>query len=148
MWKITLIVMLLVVSSAPLASASPTYLRVDEVTMWLEGYNATLELKYELNFLAKTYVLLFGAKTIEPEIRKFLPFEEIKILKLNDKRALVRVINITRSVDEKSDRIYYLYQPYYFSYPIKRIVIVYPDGTRLELFNRDSTPPKIATIYK
>jgi len=138
-----LVVMLITVSYAPSA-----YLKVNEVTMWLEGYNATVELNFNLNFLAKTYVLLFGAKTIEPEIKEFLPFEEIEVLKLNDKRAVVKVINITRSVDERKDRIYYLYQPYHFSYPIKRIVIVYPDGTRLELFDRDSTPPKIATIYK
>ncbi|MDI3488297.1 MAG: hypothetical protein PWR26_1014 [Methanosarcinales archaeon] len=134
----------------PQASAQrEPYFHVDRVTMQLEGYNATFMLEFHLDTLANAYVLLFGSNAIRPDVMKFFSnFSEVKVLSLQRDRAYIRVVNITHSLDERQDRIYFLYPPYHFSQRVPIIVIRYPDGSRLELYNRDTTPAKIATVYK
>ena len=97
----------------------------------------------------KAFLLLFGSKVLQPEVMQFFPnFSDVRILSLQRDSAYIRVVNITHSVDERKDRTYFLYPPYRFSQRVPVIVIMYPDGTRLVLYNRDTTPAKIATIYK
>ena len=150
-WTVAiLVIIMLLLTVVPGASATrDSYLHVDKVTMQLEGYNATLVLYFHLDALANAYVLLFGSKGMEPEVSQFFSnFSDVRMLSLQKDSAQVKVVNITRSVDEREDRIYFLYPPYRFDQRVPVIVIMYPDGSRLELYNRDSTPAKIATTYK
>jgi len=150
-WSSLLVVLgILMLIAMPQASAQrEPYFHVDRVTMQLEGYNATFLLEFHLDTLANAYVLLFGSNAIRPDVMRFFSnISGVHVLSLQRDRAYIKVVNITHSLDERQDRIYFLYPPYHFSQKVPIIVIKYPDGSKLELYNRDTTPAKIATVYK
>jgi hypothetical protein len=120
-----------------LAEPERNYMEVTSVTMRFEGENATLTIDYNLNPVAKLYVLLFGSRYIEPKIKEiFIGFEESEIIKIDQNRAVVLAKNVSRL-----DKGYYLHSSHSFGAGINILYIFTPDSPRSrEYYNVNSTP--------
>ena len=95
-WNLTMkriIIMLLLaliatslISFGPASADSPRYLHITEMTMEPQGPHASFTVEYELDFIARLYVLFLGSGNIEPAINNmFYDFDEIKIIILYPK---------------------------------------------------------------
>ena len=144
---VAVFLMIFIPPASAQVSEPPEYFHAKEITLTLQGYNATVDIHFSLDPLAKAYVLLFGARAIEPKVKDFLPFKTVDIVALDSSHATVLVTNITNLSDERGNITYFLYKEYTFPQVLKKITIIYPDGSQIELAERDSTPPKIASIY-
>jgi hypothetical protein len=118
------------------------YIYIKDVTMHLNGDNATFELNYTLETFTRFYVLALGCKYLEGELLSFLGnYSDVKLIKadMNGASLLVRGAG-------KYDRGYYLFdsrplgsknQPIQES--IARFSVVYPQGRTRTYYNVTST---------
>jgi hypothetical protein len=133
-----LAIMILLVGSG----AGNEYIYIKDVTMHLNGDNATFELNYTLETFTRFYVLALGCKYLEGELISFLGnYSDVKLIKadMNGASLLVRGAG-------KYDRGYYLFdsrplgpknQPIQES--IARFSVVYPQGRTRTFYNVTST---------
>ncbi len=112
------------------------YLDVREVTMSLSGEDAVFEVEYDLNLLAKLYVLTLGSRYIEPELmRLFSGFDNVKIAKTKPDG----VILVANGAGQYKDG-YYLFESKPLGTKVPKFTVIYPGGFSRTLYKVAFTP--------
>ena len=123
------------------ASAEPPrYLEVKSITMTLEGQDATFDIKYKLDTIAKMYVLLFGTGSIEPAIYDlFDDFDNIQILSIREDNAVVKVRNVSYHDPEQGGNILF-HDSHNLGTTVDTFIVVYPSGVERTFSDVSATP--------
>ena len=134
--RISLLLVLTLLLAMPTASAD--YMHVTQTLMEFEGADAVFTLDYELDLLAKIYVMAFGSTKIVPEIEaQFASFDEddVAIERLDYEQAVVIVKNVSHYDDG-----YYFHNAHDFGITMEKLVVDLPDGPSRVYWNTNSTP--------
>ncbi len=111
-------------------------LRVTSLEIKFDKTDATFTVYYDFNKFSKTFLLLFGTKTLEPKIRSIFPDFEYEVVKIDQNKAVLIVKNIS-----VLDKGYYLHNSRKFSETIDTVYVSDPSNTRIgEYHNINSTP--------
>jgi len=133
--RISLLLVLTLLLTMPAASAD--YMHVTRTLMEFEGADAVFTLDYELDLLAKIYVMAFGSAKIVPEIEaQFASFDEddVTIVSLDYERAVVIVKNVSYYDNE-----YYFHDSHKFGITIAKLVVDPPDRLPRTYLNTNIT---------
>jgi hypothetical protein len=138
--RISILLVLLLLLTMPAASAG--YMQVTQTLMEFEGADAVFTLDYELDLLAKIYVMAFGSAKIMPEIEaQFASFDEddvtddVTIERLDYEQAVVVVKNVSHYDDG-----YYFHNSHDFGITMEKLVVAPPDGSPRVYLNTTNTP--------
>jgi hypothetical protein len=118
------------------------YLHVNEVTMRLEGENATFDLNYTLDTFARIYIMALGCRYLEPELISFLGgYSEVELVSADIDGASLRVKGAG-----KYNSGYYLFDSTPFGSigavrreAIPSFSVVYPGGRIRTFYNVTAT---------
>jgi len=124
------------------ANSSSDCIDITDVTMRLDGENATFELNYTLDPFTRLYVLALGCRYLEPELRDFLGgYSYVKLVKADTKSATLQVVGAGKYNDG-----YYLFDATPFGTRdnprkdgIARFSVIYPEGRLRTFYNVTST---------
>jgi hypothetical protein len=124
------------------SAAGSEYLDVKEVTMRLDGGNATFELNYTLDTFTRFYVSALGCRYLQPELISFLGgYRDVMLIKADTEGATLRVMGAG-----KYNSGYYLFDSVPFASkdnPLKKSIakfsVVYPSGRVRTFYNVTST---------
>ncbi len=138
----SILTFLAIATMAVCSTASGEYLYVKDVTMHLDGDNATFELNYSLDTFTRFYVLALGCKYLEPELLSFLGgYKAVKLIKADMNSAALQVKGAG-----KYNSGYYLFDSRPLgskNYPLKdgiaKFSVVYPEGRIRIFYNVTST---------
>ena len=119
---------------------------VKDVTMHLDGDDATFELNYSLDTFTRFYVLALGCRHLEPELLSFLSgYQNVRLMKADTEGAALHVKGAG-----KYNGSYYLFDSHPFgsrNNPIKKgiakLSVVYPEGQTRTFYNVTSTPERL-----
>ncbi len=134
--RISLLLVLTLLLTMPAASAG--CVQVTQMTMEFERADAVFTVDYELDFLAKIYVMAFGSAKIVPEIEaRFASFDEdnVTVERLDYEQAVVVVKNVSYY-----NKGYYFHNPHEFGITIDKLVVDPPDDSPRVYLNTNSTP--------
>lgn len=123
-------------------AAGSEYLDIEDVTMRLEGENATFELNYTLDTFTRFYVTALGCRYLEPELISFLGgYSDVRLIKADIEGAALQVVGAG-----KYNSGYYLFDSMPFGIkekPLKesvsRFSVVYPGGRVRTFYNVTAT---------
>jgi hypothetical protein len=123
-------------------AAGSEYIHINDVTMRLEGENATFDLNYTLDTFSQIYVMVLGCRYLEPELRFFLGcYKDVQLIRADYEGATLHVRGAGRY-----NSGYYLFDSTSFncneSSPaegISRFSVVYPGGRVRTFYNVTST---------
>ncbi|MCX6676392.1 MAG: hypothetical protein NTU95_00415 [Methanothrix sp.] len=123
-------------------AADSNCLNVKEVTMRLEGDNATFELNYTLDTFTRFYVTALGCRYLEPELISFLGgYSDVMLIRADIDGAALQVVGAG-----KYNSGYYLFDSVPFGSkekPLKdgiaRFSVVYPGGRVRTFYNVTAT---------
>jgi hypothetical protein len=114
-----------------------SYLEVNEVTMSLEDGDAVFEVEFDLDPLARFYVLALGSKYIEPNLaRLFVGFNNTTMVEADSTRAVLVADGAANFVENR----YYLFDSRRLGSRVPKLIVVYPEGDSRTLYNVSSTP--------
>ncbi|HPT36775.1 MAG TPA: hypothetical protein PLZ44_00650, partial [Methanothrix sp.] len=107
------------------------YLHINDVTMRLEGANASFDLNYTLDTFSSIYVMVLGCRFLEPELISFLGgYSDVKLVRADVGGATLFVKDAG-----KYNSGYYLFDSTPFGSkdePVKEGIasfsVVYPEG--------------------
>jgi hypothetical protein len=124
------------------SAAGSEYLYITDVTMRLEGDNATFELNYTLDTFTRIYVMALGCRYLEPELISFLGgYSDVKLIKADTDGAALLVVGAG-----KYNSGYYIFDSMPFGSkdkPLKegiaRFSVVYPEGRVRTFYNVTAT---------
>jgi hypothetical protein len=140
---IILVLTILVLSTfADCSEDGEMYLHVTEVTMRLEGENATFDLNYTLDTFARIYIMALGCRYLEPELISFLGgYSDVKLVRADIDGAALHVKGAG-----KYNSGYYLFDSTPFGSrdaplkePIHSFSVVYPGGRVRTFYNVTAT---------
>lgn len=123
-------------------AAGTEYLYIKDVTMHLNGGDATFEVNYTLETFTKLYVLALGCRYIEPELLSiFGNYSSVRVIRAGPEGAAVLA-----SGAGKYNSGYYLFDSRPFGSgdkplqeKISKFTVVYPEGRARTFFNVTST---------
>lgn len=122
------------------ASANHTF-EITSLTINFDKTNATFIVKYDIGQIPKMYILLFGSKSIEPQVRDLFSNFDYNIVKMNQDETILKVKNISRL-----EKGFYLHDSRKLGDTINTIFVTTPDSPRAkEYLNLNSTPD---TFYR
>ncbi|MDF1558333.1 MAG: hypothetical protein P1P80_09210 [ANME-2 cluster archaeon] len=125
----------------PASADLPRYLHINEMTMEPKGPDAIFSVDYELDIIARLYVLFLGSGSIEPAIKDmFYDFDEIQIISIKENHAQVMVYNIGYQ-DNEIEGIYF-----YDSHRLGDTVdtfILFPNSENPERFYNVASTPNV-----
>lgn len=124
------------------SNAAGESIYVKDVTMHLDGNDATFKLNYTLDTFTRFYVLALGCRHLEPELLSFLgEYPDVKLMKADVDGAALQVKGA--AIYNGS---YYLFDSRPFGSrdnPLKRgiakLSVVYPEGRTRTFYNVTST---------
>ena len=106
--------------------------------MEFQGADAVFTLDYDIELLAKIYIMAFGSTKIVPEIEaEFASFDkdDVTIERLDYRQAVVIVKNVSYY-----DGGYYFHNSHEFGITIEKLVVDPPDGSLRVYQDTNSTP--------
>lgn len=118
------------------------YLHINDVTMRLEGANASFDLNYTLDTFSSIYVMILGCRFLEPELISFLGgYSDVKLVRADVGGATLFVKDAG-----KYNSGYYLFDSTPFGSkdePVKEGIasfsVVYPEGRTRTFYNVTAT---------
>ncbi|MCZ7356265.1 MAG: hypothetical protein O8C66_11230 [Candidatus Methanoperedens sp.] len=111
-------------------------LEITSLTIKFDKTDATFTVNYDMGDLPKLYILLFGSKTLEPNMRSVFSNFDYEIVKMDQNKAILKVENISRY-----EKGYYLHDSRKLGERINTLIIYTPDSPRTHEFSSiDSTP--------
>jgi hypothetical protein len=135
-----LILTLIILASGHASAELPRYLHVTTVTMELNGTSAAFTVDYELDIIAKLYVLFLGSGSIEPVIQDlFVYFDDVKVTSSMQNHALVTAANVFYQ-DPAEPNNFYFHDSHQLGATVDKFILVFPKGTRRTLLNVSATP--------
>ena len=123
------------------ASAEPPrYLQVDSITMTLEGPDATFNIEYELDMIARVYVLFLGTGSIEPAIYGlFDDFDNIQVLSVREDSAVVKVMNVSYHDPEQGGNMFF-HDSHNLGITVDTFILLFPSGIKRTFSDVSTTP--------
>ncbi|MGV8174666.1 MAG: hypothetical protein ACP5OU_03095 [Methanothrix sp.] len=123
-------------------AAGSKHIQIDDVTMRLEGENATFDLNFTLDAFTQIYVMVLGCRYLEPELRSFLGcYKDVQLVRADYDGASLHVRGAGRF-----NSGYYLFDSTPFrcndsstAEGIARFSVVYPGGRVRTFYNVTST---------
>ena len=116
--------------------ASAGCVHVTRITMQFQGADAVFTVDYDLEFLAKVYVLAFGGTKIVPEIEEqFRSFDDVTIGRLDYEQASVTVKDVSHY-----NNGHYFHNSHDFGVVIEKLVVKPPDGSPRTYLCVNKTP--------
>jgi len=111
-------------------------LHITSLTIQFDKTDAIFTANFDFNKLSKTYLLVFGSKSLEPKVKSIFSNFDYEIIKIDQNKAILRVKNISRL-----EKGYYLHDSHKFGETID-IVYIYSSesSSPKEYFNISSTP--------
>ena len=111
-------------------------LHITSLEIKFDKTDAIFTIYYDFDKFSKTYLLLFGTKTLEPRVRSVLPNFEYEIIKIDPEKTILKVKNISRL-----NKGYYLHNSQKFGGTIDIVYISDSSANRIrEYFNINATP--------
>jgi hypothetical protein len=111
-------------------------LHITSLYIQFDKTDATFVINYDFGELPTMYLLIFGSKSIEPDIKSIFSNFDYDIVKMDQEKAILKVKNI--SVLNKG---YYLHDSRKFGQTIDVIYITDPSSIKVrEYDNMNSTP--------
>lgn len=135
---LAILVILFIAALLPLTNGTPERrsFEITSASINFDKNDATITVNYEFPKLMKLYILLLGSKSIEPKINATFPDFKYDIVKMNQKKAILKATNVSRY-----DNGYYLHESRKLGTNINAVYIYTPDSPRPKLYsNIDSTP--------
>ncbi len=112
-------------------------LDITSLTINFEKTNATITVNYDIGSLPKLFILFIGSKSLEPKVKSLFQDFDYDIIKMDEKKAVLRVKNISRL-----DKGYYLHDSKKFGEYIDTVYIYTTDDPRAREYSHiNSTPP-------
>lgn len=134
--RISILLVLSLLLTMPAASAG--YMHVTQTLMEFDGADAVFTVDYEIELLAKIYIMAFGSTKIVPEIEaQFASFDEddVTIERLDYEQAVVIVKNVSYYDDG-----YYFHNSHDFGITLNKLVVDPPDRLPRTHLNTNITP--------
>ena len=134
--RISILLVLSLLLTMPAASAG--YMHVTQTLMEFESADAVFTLDYDIELLAKIYIMAFGSTKIVPEIEaRFASFDEadVTIERLDYEQAVVSVKNVSHYNDG-----YYFHNSHDFGITLEKLVVDPPDGSPRVYWNTTTSP--------
>lgn len=132
----TVLLVLVLLMGACTGESNRNYIHVKEVTMTLKGGDAVFNVDFDLNSLAKLYVMALGSKYLENNLNHlFAGFGNIATVKSNMNQAVL----VARDAAEY-DSGYYLFESRPLGHKVPRLTVIYPEGHTYSLDNVSDTP--------
>jgi hypothetical protein len=139
---VMILALLAIFTLATCGASGSEYLHLKDVTMRLEGENATFELNYTLDTFTRIYVMALGCRYLEPELTSFLGgYSGVTLVRANMDRAALHVKGAG-----KYNSGYYLFDSVPFGSkqaPIRDAIdsfsVVYPEGRIRTFYNVTAT---------
>ncbi len=134
--RISILLILSLLLTVPIVAADCVH--VTQTTMEFRGADAVFTLDYDIELLAKIYIMAFGSAKIVPEIEaEFASFDkdDVTIARLDYNQAVVIVKNVSHYDDE-----YYFHNSHEFGITIEKLVVNPPDGPPRVYRTTTSTP--------
>ena len=105
------------------------FIHVSRMVMTFEKTDSTVEITYDLNPFAKTYVFLLGSRNLEPTFEQiFFKFENVTITEIGQNHAVVTLKNVSRHSGD-----YYLHDSRELGAKVDLLTFIYPDRTTKQL---------------
>ena len=135
--SVALLAATLTVLFLPVCSgAGEDYIKINDLTMYLDRSDALFEFNYTLDSFAKLYVLALGCKYLEPDLQSMIgSYGNVKVVRADPYRAAL----LASGVGEKNSN-YYLFESKPLKSRVSRLTIVYPEGQYRTFYNVSSTP--------
>lgn len=123
------------------ASAEPPrYLQVRSITMTLEGPDATFNIEYELDMIARMYVLFLGTGSIEPAIYDiFNDFDDVEVLSVMEDNAVVKVRNVSYHDPEQGVNMFF-HDSHNLGITVDIFKLIFPSGVERIFYDVSTTP--------
>ncbi|VVB72020.1 Uncharacterised protein [uncultured archaeon] len=137
-----LVSLAMIIPGVGAAASSDDYIYVDDVTMHLQGDNATFDLNYSLETFTRFYVLALGCRYLEPELLSLLGnYSDVRLIKADVNGASLEVKDAG-----KYNSGYYLFDSRPFGSrdkPLKETIpkfsVIYPEGRTRTFYNVTAT---------
>ena len=121
------------------SAEQPRYIHVNSITMTLEGPDATFNIEYELDMIARMYVLFLGTGSIEPAIYDiFSDFNDIQVLSVREDNAVVKVRNVSYHDPEQGGNIFF-HDSHNLGITVDTFILVFPSGVERTFSNVSTT---------
>jgi hypothetical protein len=152
MRPIAVLFAVLIVSAISACSAAGSeYINVKDVTMRLDGPNATFELNYTLDTFTRFYVSALGCRYLEPELTSFLgSYRDVELIRADTEGATMQVAGAG-----KYNSGYYLFDSMPFGSkekPLNKTIpsfsVVYPSGRIRKFYNVTGTQNVFSQVAK
>lgn len=111
-------------------------LHITSLTIQFDKTDATFIINYDFGNLPTMYLLIFGSKTIEPEIASIFSNFDYDVIKIDQEHAVLKVKNMAAL-----NKGYYLHDSRKIGQTIDVVYISDPSSTKTkEYYNINSTP--------
>lgn len=111
------------------------FIHVSQMVMTFEKTDSTVEITYDLDLFAKTYVFLLGSRNLEPTFEQiFVEFEDVKITDIGQNHAVIMLKNVSRQSGD-----YYLHDSRELGTKVDLLTFIYPDRSTKLLEHTNNT---------
>lgn len=126
-------------TTGTVSAEQPRYIHVNSITMTLEGPDATFNIEYELDMIARVYVMFLGTGSIEPAIYDiFSDFNDIQVLSVREDNAVVKVRNVSYHDPEQGGNIFF-HDSHNLGITVDTFILVFPSGVERTFSNVSTT---------
>jgi len=121
------------------SAEQPRYIHVNSITMTLEGPDATFNIEYDLDIIARVYVMFLGTGSLEPAIYDiFSDFNDIQVLSVREDNAVVKVRNVSYHDPEQGGNIFF-HDSHNLGITVDTFILVFPSGVERTFSNVSTT---------
>lgn len=126
-------------TTGTVSAEQPRYIHVNSITMTLEGPDATFNIEYKLDMIARVYVMFLGTGSIEPAIYDiFSDFNDIQVLSVREDNAVVKVRNVSYHDPEQGGNIFF-HDSHNLGITVDTFILVFPSGVERTFSNVSTT---------
>ncbi len=126
-------------TTGTVSAEQPRYIHVNSITMTLEGPDATFNIEYKLDMIARVYVMFLGTGSIEPAIYDiFSDFNDIQVLSVREDNAVVKVRNVSYHDPEQGGDIFF-HDSHNLGITVDTFILVFPSGVERTFSNVSTT---------
>ncbi|MCD4842848.1 MAG: hypothetical protein K8R08_12755 [Methanosarcinales archaeon] len=126
-------------TTGTVSAEQPRYIHVNSITMTLEGPDATFNIEYDLDIIARVYVMFLGTGSIEPAIYDiFSDFNDIQVLSVREDNAVVKVRNVSYHDPEQGGNIFF-HDSHNLGITVDTFILVFPSGVERTFSNVSTT---------
>ena len=105
------------------------FIHINRMVMTFEKTDSIVEITYDLDPFAKTYVFLLGSRNLEPTFEQiFFEFEDVTITDIGQNHAMVMLKNVSRQSGD-----YYLHDSRELGAKVDLLTFIYPDRSTKQL---------------